>query len=132
MEFKEVSERGSLLLVSSTPPEFRSDEVIQVSIQDILRITPLNIGAQVFHHFVGMENVTSDLRSKICALRCSLQALQRGGIFLLFFLQQFRPDDFHRLLPILTLGTFILTGSDDAARDMRDAHRAFGLIHMLS
>ena len=49
-----------------------------------------------------------------------------------FQVQQTGCQHVHRLLFVLVLAALVLTGSDDARRQMRDAHGRVGHIHMLS
>ena len=81
---------------------------------------------------VRLEGVRADLAAKTDV---ALGFVQLAGFCLAFFdfeLVEARAKPLHRQLAVLVLAALILALHDDAARQVRDAHRGFHLVHVLA
>src|SRR3712207_3887399 len=108
------------------------DKVVEVAVEDPVHVGGLLSGAQVFDELVRVEDVRADLGPE--PHLCFLPAL-RGDLPLPLFaleLEEARPQDPHRDLPVLVLAPLVLALHHDSGREVRDPDRRVGLVDVLA
>ena len=50
-------------MIANTRGKAGIDEIIKIAVKNALRITLFNIGAQILHHLIRMQNIRPDLVS---------------------------------------------------------------------
>src|SRR5580700_6599256 len=99
------------------------DEAIEIAVQHALRVARAHAGAQILHHLVGLEDVTSNLAAPADFVFLAVEALHFAALLVELALVEARFEDAHRARPVLDLGTLVLTDDDDAGGNVRQPHR---------
>ena len=105
---------------------------IEVAVHDPLDVADLELGPVVVDHGVGLEHVGADL---VAPGVVGLGGLELGPLRLLLLqllLVDGRAQHLHGRRLVLALAALLLAGDHDAGRDMREAHRRRGLVHVLA
>ena len=112
--------------------QFRINEWLQIAVEDALRVACFDVRPDILHHLVGVKDVAADLLPEVRACGSPFEFRFLLLVFRAFFLEELAPQHLHRVLAVLDLAAFALAADDRPRRDMGDAHRAFGLIHVLA
>ena len=102
-----------------------------VAVEHRRGVADLDAGAQILDARL-IEHVAADL---IAPAHVGLRVLEhlRGGVALVELeLVELRLQHLHGGRAVLVLAALALAGDHDAARHVRDAHRRFGLVHVLT
>ena len=117
---------------AAAPLEVRLDERVEVAVEDRLHVAGLVACAFVLHELVRRERVRADLAAERDVALVAAERLHLLAPFLALPLGEPGREDLHRLGPVLQLRTFVLARHDDAGRQVRDAHRRVGDVHVLA
>src|SRR4051794_34501565 len=106
-------------------------EAVDIAVEHRGRIAGLDPGAQILDHLIGLQHVGADL---VAPADIALGGVDRVGRFLAllqFQLVQPRLQHRHRARPVLVLRALALARHGDPGRQMRQPHRAVGLVDVL-
>lgn len=108
------------------------DKAVYLSVQDGVDIAFFVVGAVVFDHFVGLEDVGADLIAPAHLDGLSFELIEFG--YLLFFgkVDQFGGEDFHGAVFVLQLGALGLAGYNEAGGDVGNADGAGDFVDVLA
>src|SRR5580658_7317164 len=113
-----------LVPVARAPgPEPRRDELVDLAVQDALRVARAVARAQVLHHLVGLEHVAAYLAPPPDLALLAVEPLHLAALLIQPLLVEPGLEDAHRARAVLDLRALVLADDDDAARDVREAHR---------
>src|SRR4051812_40724460 len=93
-----ATRRASRALYSGAAFEVSVDQVVQVTVEDPVHICRLRLGAVVFYHLVGVEDVGADLAAPLNVCPLAFQGGELLLTFLPFEFEEARPQDPHRHL----------------------------------
>src|SRR5215207_11155558 len=108
------------------------DEWVDRAIQHGLSIADADLGAMIGDLGVGVEYVGADAIAKPGRRVLPLDAGALVRLLVHLALQETGAQDLHRALAVLDLGSLVLTGDDDAGREMRDAYGRRRLVDVLT
>src|SRR5580658_6075203 len=121
-----------LVPVARAPgPEPRRDELVDLAVEDALRVARAVARAQVLHHLVGLEHVAADLAPPADLALLAVEALHLAALLVQPLLVEARLEYRHRARAVLDLRALVLADDDDAGRDVRDAHGRVRGVHPL-
>src|SRR5271165_3577381 len=112
--------------------QVRTDKGIQVSIQHAVYITNLKLRAVVLDQPVRLHHVRADLAAKGNFQLALIQFVGVRLALLDLFVVQPRAQHLHRQFAILALAALRLASHYYVRRQVRDAHRGFHLVYVLS
>src|SRR5579885_849 len=109
------------------------DERIEVSVEDGLRVSRLVSRSRILDQLVGVEDVRADRLAAEAGVGRSTPFLRQQCLALLLgALDEARAEHPHRGLLVRRLRALVLDRDDDAGRQVRDPHRAVGLVDVLT
>ena len=85
-----------------------------------------------FTSWYGREHVRADLAPPRVVRPLARQQVELGLALLARALGELGREDLHRARAVLVLAPLVLAAHDDARRQVRDAHRRVGLVHVLA
>ena len=86
----------------------------------------------VFHHFVGREDIGTDLTAPAVILLFAADAVEFVFLHLPLAVEELRFEQAKGFIQVRVLGAFVLTGNDDAGFVVGQADGAVGLVDVLS
>src|SRR5690606_9250832 len=107
------------------------DELVQVAIEDLVRVTAFDASAQVLDARL-VEHVVADLVAPADVRLAGFQRILRGIARLQFRLVQLAGQHLHGAVAVGMLAALGLAGHHDTGRNVGDAHRRFGLVDVLA
>ena len=110
----------------------RLHELVEVAVEHAAGVRCLHAGAQVLHHLIRLQDVRADL---VAPADIGLGGLRGGGgllALLQFHFIETRAQHVPRGGAVLVLRLLGLADDGDTGRDMRQAHRGFGLVDVLA
>jgi len=112
--------------------EIGFDEGIQIAIEDGGGIAGFDTGAEVFDEVIGVQHVTTDLRSPFDFLFAGIISGSEFFAAVEFELIQFGAQHFHGGGTVFDLRAFVLAGHHNASGEVGDAHGGIGDIDVLA
>src|SRR5438094_2604356 len=104
------------------------NELVEVAVENCLRIAGFVPGAVILDELVGLEDVAADLAAEVGLLGSAALAGQLLLAFFLLELGQAGLEDPQRRLLIGGLGALVLALDDDPGRDVGDSHGGVRLV----
>ena len=108
------------------------DELVEVAVENCLRIAGFVSRPVILDELVGLEDVAPDLAAEVGLLGGAAFAGELLLTLLLLELGQPRLEDPQRRLLVGGLGTLVLALDDDAGRDVGDPDGRVGLVDVLA
>src|SRR5579863_379025 len=123
---------GGSTSVSCRVQQKCANEAVQVSVEHALGVSDLHPRARVLDLLVRVQDVAPDRVSAEAHVHAAALAGQLGLALLLRLLGEARTEDLEGGLLVRGLAALVLDRHDDVGRNVRDAHRAVGLVHVLA
>ena len=107
------------------------DEVVESAIEHGLGVTGLVLGPVVLDELVRMEDVAADLTAEPNLLLRAADLLQLRLVLFHLDVVEARLQHAHRRVAVAVLRSLVLARHDHAGRQVRDADRGIGDVHVL-
>src|SRR5262245_50442521 len=108
------------------------DELVKVAVHHTLHIARLHAGSQVFHHPVGLKDITANLIPPGDTPFLAVKTFHLRLLLIEALRVDPGEDQLHGRGPILVLRTLVLRSDDKSSWNMRNADRGLDLVDVLT